>query len=76
MTVSSFLGTCKRSRTHAETAFSTMLDFFKKSSSVVRSKCGGFDVIGGVMKEVISRRLRLSLGRMFPLTYSGIFSMV
>jgi hypothetical protein len=53
-----------------------MLDFFEKSSSVVRSKCGGFDVIGGVMKEVISRRLKLSLGRMFPLTYSRIFSMV
>ena len=51
-----------------------MLGFFEKSSSVW-SKCGGFDVMGGVMKEVIFRRLRLLVGRMFPLTYSEIFSM-
>ena len=31
--------------------------------------------MGGATKEVISRRLRFSAGRMFPLTYLGIFSM-
>ena len=36
---------------------------------------GGFDAMGGATKEVISRSLRFSAGRMFPLTYSGSFSM-
>ena len=39
------------------------------------NKHGGFVAMGGPTKEVISRKLRFSAGRMFPLTFSGIFSM-
>ena len=39
------------------------------------NKHGWFVAMGGATKEVISRKLRFSAGRMFPLTYLGIFSM-